>query len=189
MYHPKSPAGTLMWEHRLILRAVRDMQASAAELVAGEQLEPGYVDTVVDFLRTYADRCHHGKEEDILFRDLAERRLAPEHAEAMDGLLRDHVWARATTGRLVEAHERYTAGDAEALAEVARILGELADFYPVHIDKEDHGFFKPAFEYFSTDERSAMEERFDAFDMMLVHERYTGVVERLEARTGRPSGD
>jgi hemerythrin-like domain-containing protein len=35
-----------------------------------------FIDTAVDFIRTYADRCHHGKEEDILFRNLAKKKTS-----------------------------------------------------------------------------------------------------------------
>ena len=73
------------------------------------------IDSGVDFFRTYADRCHHGKEEDILFRDLAKKRLSPEHKKIMDELIHEHRFGRETVGKLVSAKERYVKGDKAAL--------------------------------------------------------------------------
>ena len=177
-----SVVGSLMTEHRLIERVIRDMQHKLESYEAEDSLDPGYVEVVVDFLRTYADRCHHGKEEDILFRDLERRSLSSEHAEMMHALLRDHVWARETTRTLVDATARYAAGEHAAGGEARALMKALADFYPGHIEREDHGFFKPALEYFTADERAAMAEEFRDFDRQLIHEKYERVAEELESR-------
>ncbi len=176
-----SAIGALMTEHRLIERVIRDAHVRLDRFEAEDSLDPLYVSTVVDFLRTYADRCHHGKEEDILFRELESRPLAAEHAKAMQALLDDHVWARATTKALVEATERFVSGKHAAAADARGLLRALADFYPGHIEREDHGFFKPAIEYFTLEERSDMAEEFREFDRLLIHEKYQHVAEELEA--------
>ncbi len=92
--------------------------------------------------------------------------------------------ARALTRRLVDANRRYDAGDTEALGEIEEVMGELVRFYPVHIAKEDRHFFKPSMQYFSDAERAQMLAAFDEFDRMLIHEKYKGLVDRLEAGTG-----
>ena len=115
----------------------------------------------------------------------------------MAGLIEDHVRGRALTRHLVEANKRYAAGDASALPEIAAAATELVEFYPVHIEKEDHHFFKPCLEYFTDAEKAQMLADFDEFDRALIHAKYLGVVEDLErssvargaARTeGRPVG-
>ena len=55
------PIGPLMKEHRLIERMIALMEKELGRLNAGEELDPGFIDIAVDFIRTYADRCHHGK--------------------------------------------------------------------------------------------------------------------------------
>jgi len=61
-------------------------------------------------------------------------------------------------------------------------MRSLADFYPGHIEREDHGFFKPAIEYFTLDEREAMAEEFREFDRLLIHEKYQRLAEDLESQ-------
>ena len=66
------PAGPLMIEHRLIERMIKILDRSLRKMEREKELDLNFIDTLVDFIRTYADRCHHGKEEDILFRDLSK---------------------------------------------------------------------------------------------------------------------
>ena len=95
------PIGPLMVEHRWIERVISNLQGRLEEHPSRRAIDSAYVDRLVDFLRTYADRCHHGKEEDILFRDLNAKRLDPTLAEIMRQLTEEHQWARAKTKQLV----------------------------------------------------------------------------------------
>jgi hemerythrin-like domain-containing protein len=97
----------------------------------------------VDFIRTYADRCHHGKEEDILFRELRIKRISPEHEDIMKELIEEHVLGRKITAALFTANERYSQGEKSALREIKDYIQALTEFYPRHIAKEDKHFFIP----------------------------------------------
>lgn len=181
MRMPHSPIGALMTEHRLIQRVVEDMRREMGRIDEEKSVEPNYIYTVVDFLKTYADRCHHGKEEDILFRRLADKPMSDDHKRVMEGLIEDHRFSRATTAKMVEATRRFADGEADALGEIKQHLQALVDLYPRHIETEDHSFFRPAIEYFSKEERDAMQQEFEEFERTLLHERYEGVVEELES--------
>jgi hemerythrin-like domain-containing protein len=176
----RSPAGPLMAEHRVIERMLAVLEAQLALMAEQRSVDPTLLDTATDFIHTYADRCHHGKEEDILFRRLAEKPLDAELAQVMAGLIEDHVRGREMTHRLVSANDRYRSGDASALGEIESSVRELVEFYPVHIEKEDRHFFKPCLEYFTDAEKAAMLTDFDEFDRALIHQKYRGVVEELE---------
>ena len=71
------PIGPLMREHRLIERMVLLMERELGGISGGKEANPLVIDSAVDFFRTYADRTHHSKEEDILLRELSGKRLAP----------------------------------------------------------------------------------------------------------------
>jgi hemerythrin-like domain-containing protein len=176
-----SAIGSLMTEHRLIERVIADIERQLGRLEGTDEADPGRIEVLVDFLQTYADRCHHGKEEDILFRELEARSLKPEHAAMMQELIEGHAFARATTRALIAASRAYAGGDMAMSGEIRRRLRDLAAFYPGHIRLEDRSFFKPAIEYFTVEERESMAERFAEFDRTLIHEKYAAVAERLEA--------
>ncbi len=170
----------LMIEHRLIERMILRIRHVLVEIEKTGRVDPLFVDTAVDFIRTYADRTHHGKEEDILFRDLADRPLSDEDRKVMAELVEEHALGRKTTRDLVEANNRYRGGDQNALSDIVLKLGTIADFYPRHIEKEDKVFFPAARTYFTDEEDQNMLEEFEEFDRKMIHEKYTRVVESLE---------
>jgi len=174
------PTGPLMIEHRLIERAITDIQLRLDGQSPGKAIDPAYVEVVVDFLQTYADECHHGKEEDILFRDLEWKTLEPELDASMHQLIADHEWARDTTRRLVAANVSLAAGNQASMVEVRRLLTDLASFYPGHIQREDESFFRSAMAYLTDNEQAVMLEAFAKFDASLIHEKYRRLVQDLE---------
>ena len=174
------PIGALMVEHRWIERVIEDVRLRLGEQSSRSPIDSGYVNKVIDFLRIYAERCHYGKEEDILFRDLAEKNLEPPLRDMMGQLVADHAWARAATGRLDAANASLAAGHRASLEEVRRLLGDLAAFYPEHMQREDKVFFRPAMTHLSEDEQAGMLEAFMKFDAALIHEKYRQVVHDLE---------
>lgn len=168
-----------MKEHRLIERMVENLKVEK-EKIRLRRLDPVFIDQAVDFFRTYADRTHHGKEEDLLFRGLQAKSLKPEHMVIMNELISEHVHARETVGELLNAKNRYLQGDGDALHEVEEKLHRLIELYPAHIEKEDRRFFKPVMEYFSPEEQEKMLQEFYVFDRNMIHEKYGRVVERIE---------
>jgi len=179
------PIGLLMIEHRLIERMISRMDRELELLAAGGPIDVRFIDSAVDFVRTYADRCHHGKEEDILFRDLAARGLSTEHRRTMDELVAEHVRGREAVARLVKAREAWASGVDGARERIAEHMRTLVDFYPKHIEKEDRHFFGPVMGYFTRAEQDAMLEECYRFDRQMIHTHYRDVIERLEGAGGR----
>jgi hemerythrin-like domain-containing protein len=172
--------GPLMREHRLIERMVAALNIEMKQMNEKNKANVELLTVAVDFFRTYADRTHHGKEEDILFRDLAEKPLSKEHETIMKELVAEHVYARKTVSAVVNAKNKYNEGNLESLKDIITYVRELVSFYPAHIEKEDKHFFYPVLEYFSKQEQDDMLEEFWEFDRMLIHEKYQKIVEEME---------
>jgi hemerythrin-like domain-containing protein len=171
----------LMIEHRLIERMLSVIKDVLLKIESKHKVDPVFVDIAVDFIRVYADQTHHGKEEDILFRDLKKQPLSAEDRRVMNELIEEHVFGRQTTKALVNANTRYRNGDKTALTEIADKLQILIDFYPKHIEKEDKVFFPASRAYFTDEEDQAMLAEFWEFDRKMIHEKYKSVVEGLES--------
>jgi len=167
------PIGPLMHEHRLIERMIAIIRREKERITKTNTLNAVLIDTAVDFIRTYADRTHHGKEEDILFRDLVMKKMTPEHEKIMQELIDEHKFARRITGDLVKAKEDYLKdGKEHDLDEIVGHLNTLVEFYPEHIRKEDKDFFFPILDYFTKEEQDAMLKEFDEFDKNMIHMKY-----------------
>jgi len=179
------PIGPLMIEHRLIEKVIDLLRRQARQAAAEERIDPVVIEEAVDFIRTYADRTHHGKEEDILFRDLAEVEMSEEDGRVMQELVDEHVIARRTVGELVEANERYRQGEPGALATILEKLDALVELYPGHIEKEDKVFFPAAMKYLDREEQDAMLEEMWDFDRRMIHEKYQAAFEEMKDRIGQ----
>ncbi|MFH0877568.1 MAG: hemerythrin domain-containing protein [Candidatus Omnitrophota bacterium] len=175
-------AGPLMVEHRLIERMVALLNKEMGRIRDQKKADSCFIDAAVDFFRIYADRTHHGKEEDILFKGLLKKKLEPEHKKIMEELIQEHVLARKNVGVLVESNEKYGKGDATCLEVLAGTLTTLTELYPSHIEKEDKHFFLPVMKYFDEKEQEAMLAEFWEFDKKMIHERYGRLVNEWEKR-------
>jgi hemerythrin-like domain-containing protein len=116
------PIGPLMREHRLIERMVKVLEHHLQQIEANQPADTTFLLTAVDFFRTYADHTHHGKEEDILFRDLAKKLLPDDLKQITQELIQEHVAARAVVKKLAEAASSYGKGDLQALNTIKESL-------------------------------------------------------------------
>ena len=175
-----TPIGILMVEHRLIERMVDLMQAELERSGQGKMANLVFIDGAIDFARTYADACHHGKEESILFAKLAMKKLLPEHKKRMDELVLEHIQGRKIVTNLEMERERYMKGDLDAVGPILTICKSLAEFYPGHMEKEEKDFFIPSMEYFSKREQEEMVRKFWEFDKDLLLEKYLKFMDQYD---------
>jgi hemerythrin-like domain-containing protein len=176
-----------MVEHRLIERMFPLLQVELKQVSRGQEPDIEFLTTAVDFLQVYADKTHHGKEEDILFRELKKRDLFEEHIKNLKELTGEHLHAREIVMKLDKAKENYSQGNKEATDEILSCLSELVTLYPEHIYKEDKRFFYPILDYFTRAEQDAMLDEFREFDSRMaqekdrsIHEKYRSIMESLE---------
>jgi len=172
--------GQLMIEHRLIEKMVNLLERHLKRMEETKKADMNFLKIAADFFRTYADRTHHGKEEGILFRELAKKQLSQVDKQMMDELTQEHIIARGMVARLIKARENYTEGNLDNLNEIIASVKELVAFYQVHIMKEDKRFFYPSLEYFDEQEQDKMLQEYWEFDRKLIHEKYKKIVEDTE---------
>ncbi len=121
----RSPTDVLRDEHRVILGALTTLERAAERLDAGGPLPAGWWDQMLDWLRAFADRNHHAKEETSLFPAMAKAGVPAEHGP-IAVMLEEHVQGRALIRGMA------AAGAARAAA--AR---EYVSLLRAHIEKED----------------------------------------------------
>ena len=174
-----------MIEHRLIERMIALSGAELERIRSGSDPDLRLLEAATDFMRTYADRTHHGKEENILFRELARKELSVADRATMQKLIREHSWARERTTELNIAVEQASFGGPLQGPDITAVLQALVEFYPQHIALEDSVFFPAAVKYLTDAEQKIMLEHFEEFDSGLIHKKYTEIVESLESGNAR----
>src|SRR3990172_610209 len=104
---------TLRKEHEAILKMLDATEAAAQRLEQGERLRPETLAGLLEFFRLFADRCHHGKEEDLLF-PLLESKGLPRSGGPIGVMLSEHEQGRPLVRQMADAAEAYGGGAAEA---------------------------------------------------------------------------
>ena len=171
-----------MIEHRTIEKVLTLARKEAGRIETTNDADPVFVEIVVDFIRTYADRTHHGKEEEILFRELETMPLVEEDRREMAELVEEHRLSRQHVKALSEAADDYRSHDPGAAGRIVEHLKWLANFYPVHIQKEDRSFFPRTERYYDEAALQHLLKEFYEFDQTMIHEKYAAVVDSLSAR-------
>lgn len=181
------PTAELSHEHLSIVKMIGILGKIAERLDAGGTVPPDDPARCVDFLRVFADKCHHAKEEDHLFPEMEKVGVAREGgpigvmlAEHVEG--RKHVAAMAGTLAGLGAGEKAAA---RAFAEAARRYGALLT---QHIRKEDHVLYPMADARFSEEQQRELEARFAEVEKNIVgegrHEEFHRLLERLDETYG-----
>jgi hemerythrin-like domain-containing protein len=173
------PRGPLMIEHRLIEKMITIIEHKLPIIEKTNQIDPHFIDTAVDFIKVYADQTHHGKEEDILFRDCLQKNMSADDTRIMNELIEEHTYGRKIVGELIQANENYPE-DRTSSGIIIEKLKALAEFYPRHIEKEDKLFFPNSEKYFSPAELQSMLKEFWEFDKAMIHRKYKQVIEKVQ---------
>ena len=170
--------GLLMIEHRLIEKMLL-LAENEVNKMNVDNFNPILVDSVVDFIKIYADRTHHGKEEDILFKKLELKALNQVDRKIMEELIDEHKQARNKVEEIIRLNSEYKKGQKNVVTKIIEIINWLNKFYPVHIKKEDEVFFPKADTYFSNEELEQMLKDYYEFDAKMIHEKYNKLYEEL----------
>jgi len=172
------PVAPLMIEHRLIEKMIAVIENEVDWCERNGNVSMELVDIVIDFIQNYGDRCHHGKEEGILFRELRKKNMSGELVTVMEELMEEHRASRATVARLIKMRDRFIQGDKLALPEIVDCLRFIKTLYPAHIEREDKMFFLPSMDYFSDEEKRALLKEESEFDALIMHRVYRDKVHK-----------
>ncbi|MCC6352978.1 MAG: hemerythrin domain-containing protein [Verrucomicrobiae bacterium] len=138
-----SATGVLRDEHQRILMVMRVL---GRLLDAGERQGAWDLDAIGDcvmFFRLFADACHHGKEEDLLFPEL-EARGIPREGGPIGVMLYEHQMGRGFVRAMRDNLGPARGGDMGALTRLAEAGRQFIDLLTQHIHKEDHILFNMA---------------------------------------------
>jgi len=176
---------TLMNEHRTIESAIDALVSFADEVRRKGTDDKQELGRFVEFIREFADACHHGKEEDILFAAMVEAGF-PRQAGPIAVMLMEHDQGRAH----VRALAGLAAQEAPWTAEDRQRLGEAAYGYAhllrAHIHKEDAILYPMAEQRLPAEVMERVSADCEAYEARKTgsgeHERLHRLAEELIAR-------
>ncbi|MGE0480581.1 MAG: hemerythrin domain-containing protein [Phycisphaerae bacterium] len=173
------PTEILKAEHRVIERVLTALERFAAQ----ERIDADAVGRAIDFLRNFADGCHHFKEENELFPRMQAAGV-PREGGPLGCMLDEHALGRALIRQMGDHLAAAARGDADAEHVLRTAAAGYVELLRNHIWKEDHVLFDLADRALSADDQRALLGGFDRVEREEAdagkHERYLRVAEELE---------
>jgi hemerythrin-like domain-containing protein len=127
----------MMDEHKLIKRGLLVIRKMSIAVLNGDEIPFDDFKKIIAFIRNYADKHHHNKEEEILFKKMVDS-LGAEMVQApISGMLVEHDFGRLFIKNLELALERVREGDKDSRVDIIANAIGYSDLLNRHIDKED----------------------------------------------------
>lgn len=152
--------------------------------ILDHMLEPGnrepdvmlrYYGELVDFLKIFADKCHHGKEEKYLFTRLEEKGI-PNEGGPIGVMLKEHTEGRGYIAQMsICLDGRDMDGFKAAAVQYRNLLSH-------HIAKENDVLFRMADQVIGEEEQAELFEKFEEHEEKVIGH---GVHEELHAQIDR----
>lgn len=185
-----TPTEYLSNEHRLIVEVLDCLEEAADRLDGGDQVTPDFFIDAAEFVAGFADRCHHAKEEDILFVAMTARDM-PQDSGPVAVMLQEHEQGRAFTAGFRSAAEQMKSGDETAAADVVRNVYDYVNLLREHIVKEDNVLFPMADQIIPADTMQTVSKEFEhviaADDANGIPGKYQEIARKLAEYLSRES--
>ena len=177
------PTEDLVQEHKAIKVMLGIMKKIADDISVNKRADGDDIDRIIDFLRVFADKCHHGKEEDALFPAMIAAGL-PQKTGPIAVMLEDHALGRKYIRDLEAAVNNYRAGQPAEIIESAIL--NYVDLLRGHILKEESILFPMADRILSEETQDQIAGRFALVEEEVIghgiHERLHELLEQLQQK-------
>jgi hemerythrin-like domain-containing protein len=178
---------TLSAEHRVIEQVLRCLLEMASQASVTGKVDLESARTALTFLRTFADECHHHKEEDVLFPALARVGFGPD-VGPVAVMLSEHQLGRAYIARIERAIQQASLGGMEAAKDFASGVRSYVDLLTQHIAKEDNILFPLADQVLQGATSEAVLGGFEKTEATLdhgkLHAEMLAIADKLGSRFG-----
>lgn len=170
-------------EHRVIERLIASLEIESSKLEHGQAVRPGFFVEATDFIKGFADGCHHRKEEGVLFTTMNKYGM-PTQGGPIGMMLYEHEQGRGFTRGLREAALKLEGGDRTAIPAVLQNARGYAALLKQHIMKEDNILFPMAGQVIPEAQHAQVLTDFEHVEHDEtgegVHEKYLALVDKLE---------
>ncbi|MGC9069276.1 MAG: hemerythrin domain-containing protein [Thermoprotei archaeon] len=138
---------------------------------------------VLDFIKNFIDKCHHSKEEAVLF-PVLEAHGIPKEGGPIGVMLVEHEYGRKYINALTDAVKRYYSGDENVKQEIINNIANYVNLLSQHIMKEDSMLFPMGNEVLQEYENAEIVEKFESIEMEKIgpgkHQEYIKLINDLE---------
>lgn len=173
-------------EHKYIKRMLHVMRKASYAILQGKTIHYDDFEKMIDFVRSYADDHHHGKEEKMLFNRMIDEMGGAAEKLVRHGMLVEHDMGRFHIKELEEALQKVKNGEVEALIDVIANAVSYANLLYRHIDKEDSLVYPFAQRGLDKNTLDKINEECDVFEkereQQKIPQKYIALLASLESK-------
>jgi hemerythrin-like domain-containing protein len=179
------PTEILSGEHRVIECVLGSLERMSEEAAGKTSLDKRSFAEAMAFFRDYADRCHHGKEEHLLFPLMEKRGIARKNSP-LGGMRFDHMQGRSLVGTMRQAAETAFSREGSGFYRLVSSARDYCQLLRKHIEKEDTILFPMVDETFSNEDSlfllAAFQKMEDGLFGPEFHRKYTAIADALSEK-------
>ncbi|MDP2209596.1 MAG: hemerythrin domain-containing protein [Bacteroidota bacterium] len=173
----------LMQEHQGIMLMLNIMSKVVDKVEKVQELNIVHQEKIIEFLKVFADKCHHGKEEDILF-PVLESKGVPRENGPIGVMLFEHKVGRGFIKEMIEAFEQFKTGDKNALSKISNSMRSYINLLTGHIHKENNILFPMGDRVLSDQLQTELYEKFEKLEEEKIglgkHEEFHRMLKELK---------
>src|SRR3990167_7298758 len=162
-------------EHQAVLLALDILEKICRKLEAKEKVDPKHQEEILEFIKIFVDKCHHGKEEDLLFPAMEEVGI-PKEEGPIGMMLMEHDVGRS-----------YVKGMSENIPNPEKFIGDARGYIELlkqHIEKENNILYQMADSNISQTKDGELLKEFDKLELERIgsgkHEEFHKMIKRLK---------
>ena len=178
------PIKDLTEEHEAVRLTLHVLEKISTDIDRSRKIaNSDHIDALLEFFRVFVDKCHHGKEEKLLFPALEEVGVGKEGGP-IGVMLDEHRQGRELVEAMTAAMTQYHQGEATAAARFSEAAKAYIDLLKRHIEKENNVLFSIAERHLSKDTLSELKKGFDRLETDEIgvgrHAEFHRMLERLQ---------
>jgi hemerythrin-like domain-containing protein len=154
----------LVEEHKYIKIVLGEIRKQCITIVHGGKVDFPLFYNVIDFVRNFADKYHHKKEEDRLFNIMAEQLGLGVASGPIAGMLIEHDIGRAHIADLEKALKDCENGNMDAKVDIIANAIGYEQLLLKHIDKEDNAIYRHAEKHLPKETLEELDAEFEAVE-------------------------
>ncbi len=168
-------------EHEGVKIMLSILEQVCQQLEAVGSLNKEHLEGILEFLKVFVDKCHHGKEEELLFPALVDLGVPKDGPIAV--MLHEHEMGRNYVKALSASFARYTTGDKSSSKDIIQNIQDYISLLRDHIEKENTVLFVMADSMLSEKRQNELFEGFEKIEVERIgigkHEEFHGLLKNL----------
>jgi hemerythrin-like domain-containing protein len=177
------PTDTLKTEHKAIQTMLSILEKMCVQLETEKPVPAEHLEQSLDFFKGFADKCHHMKEEDLLFPAMNQIGF-PKEMGPIAVMLHEHTSGRNFIKQMTDAVSNYKSGNSNASKNFISAGRNYISLLTEHIEKENNILFEMADMHLTDVQQNFLEKEFHRVEYEIIgantHDKYHQLLDGLK---------